>query len=111
MEERFSLVPHGPFHRVETPNQTATVALLQEQSGEIWGRPARGSGQPSVKAYPGSLSPRRGVEFTTEIDPQPNSAPNEVRWYWQWCDGVELRQVNGEDFACIRWTTFTNKQP
>jgi hypothetical protein len=84
---------------------------MQELSGEIWGRPARGSGQPSVKAYPGSLTAGRGVEFTTDIEPMPGSAPNEARWYWQWCPGVQFRQKDGLDFACIAVTSFTNMQP
>ena len=46
-------MPQNPFHRVENPTtQTKAIAKLQELSREIWGRPARGSGQPSVKAYP-----------------------------------------------------------
>ena len=107
-----SQVPHDPFHRVENPTtQTGAIAKLQETSREIWGLPARGSGQPSVKAYPGALTNPRGVEFTTNIDPQPGSAPNEARWYWGWCPGVQLRQKNGADYACIGVTTFKNCQP
>lgn len=79
----------------------------------MWGRAPRGSGQPAVKAYPGALPEwkGRGVEFTTDIYPGPGSAPNEARWYWEWCAGVELRQKDGNDFACIRWTSFKNMQP
>jgi len=84
---------------------------MQELSREIWGRPARGSGQPSVKAYPGSLPNGRGVEFTTDIEPMPGSAPNEARWYWEWCPGVQLRQNVTGDFACIDVTSFKNMQP
>jgi hypothetical protein len=105
-------VPQEPFHRVEnSTTQTKVVAQMQELSREIWGRPARGSGQPSVKAYPGNLPDRRGVEFTTDIEPMPGSAPNEARWYWEWCPGVLLRQKDGEDFACITVTSFKNMQP
>ena len=105
-------MPQHPFHRVENPNtQTKVIARIQELSREVWGRPARGSGQPSVKAYPGSLPQRRGVEFTTAIEPMPGSAPNEARWYWEWCAGVELRQKSGEDYASIGVTTFHNMQP
>jgi len=84
---------------------------MQARSREIWGRPARGSGQPSVKAYPGSLPDRRGVEFITDIAPMPGSAPNEARWYWEWCPGVLLRQKDGGDFACIPVISFKNMQP
>jgi hypothetical protein len=105
-------VPLDPFHRVENPTtQTKEVAEEQEKSQEIWGRPARGSALPSVKAYPGSLPAGRGVEFTTDVDPQPGSAPNEARWYLNWTDGVQLRQKDGNDFACISVTSFTNMQP
>ena len=105
-------MPQEPFHRVEnSTTQTRAIARMQELSREIWGRPARGSGLPSVKAYPGSLPNRRGVEFMTDIEPMPGSAPNEARWYWEWCPGVELRQKNGEDYACIGVTTFSNMQP
>jgi hypothetical protein len=111
-EKDIKQVPQNPFHRVENPTtQTKAIAKLQELSREIWGRPARGSGQPSVKAYPGSLPKRRGVEFTTSIEPMPGSAPNEARWYWEWCPGVELRQQNGQDYACVGVTSFNNMQP
>jgi hypothetical protein len=104
--------PQDPFHRVENPTtQTREIAKLQETSREIWGLPARGSGQPSVKAYPGSLPGGRGVEFTTVIEPQPGSAPNEARWYWEWCPGVQLRAKDGKDYACIGVTSFKNCQP
>ena len=39
------------------------------------------------------------------------SAPNEARWYWQWCPGVQLRQKDGEDYACVGVTSFNNMQP
>ncbi len=105
-------MPQNLFHRVENPTtQTKEIASMQEQSREIWGRPARGSGQPSVKAYPGTLPNRRGVEFTTDIAPKQDSAPNEAKWYLEWTPGVQLRQRNGEDFACISVTSFRNAQP
>jgi hypothetical protein len=108
----FDQLPQDPFYRVETPTQTKADAKLQANSGEIWGRPARGSGQPSVKAYPGHLpSIIRGIEFTTAIDPQQGSAPNEARWYWGWTQGVELRQKSGTNYACITITSFKNCQP
>jgi hypothetical protein len=105
-------VPQDPFHRRENgTTQTTTVAKMQEASREIWGLPARGSAKPSVKAYPGKLPNCRGVEFTTDLEPQPGSAPNEARWYWQWTPGVQLRQKGGNDYACIGVTSFTNCQP
>lgn len=105
-------VPQDPFHRVENPTtQTKEIAEMQMLSREIWGRAARGSAQPAAKAYPGKLPNRRGVEFTTEVEPMAGSAPNEARWYWEWCPGVQLRQQGGEDFACITVTSFKNMQP
>jgi len=107
-------VPQGPFHRVQNPHtQTAKIAKMQELSGELWGLPARGSGQPAVKAYPGPLTEDkgRGIEFTTDIEPMPGSSPNQAQWYWKWTPGVELRQQNGKDYACIAWTSFKNMQP
>jgi hypothetical protein len=105
-------VPKDPFHRVENPTtQTRAIAKLQEASREMWGKPARGSAQPSVKAYPGPLSNERGVEFTTDIEPQPWGAPNEARWYWEWTPGVQLRQKDGDDYACITLTSIKNCQP
>lgn len=104
-------MPLGPFHRVENgTTQTAQVALRQQESGEIWGRPHRGSNIPCVKAYPGELRNRRGVEFTTNAKPTHGSAPNEARWHLGFCIGVESRQKGGIDFACIRVTTFSNGQ-
>ncbi len=105
-------MPQDLFHRVENPTtQTTEIAKMQEQSREIWGRPARGSGLPSVKAYPGTLPDRRGIEFTTDIEPKPNGAPNQAQWYLGLTPGVELREHNGEDFACISVTSFRNAQP
>lgn len=107
-------MPQDPFHRVENPTtQTKAIAKLQETSREIWGLPARGSGQPSVKAYPGPLTATKGpgIEFTTGIEPNPGSSPNQAMWYWEWTPGVQLRQKGGEDYACIAVTSFTNCQP
>jgi len=101
----------GPFHRVESPTQAKAVAKRQEKSLEVWGLPARGSSLPSVKAYPGALSQGRGVEFTTDIEPYSGSAPNEARWYFEWCPSVRLRTEHGKDYACIDVKTFKNMQP
>ena len=94
---------HDLFHRVETPRfQTPEVALLQEKSGEIWGRTAKWSHTPSVKAYTGLLLNRRGIEFTTETEPQfDRGSPYEVRWFLNDTPGVLLRCKDGEDFACV----------
>jgi hypothetical protein len=109
--KEISQVPYGPFHRVENPRtQTRAIARLQELSHEVWGRPARGSGLPSVKAYPGILPDRTGIEFDTDVKPRSGCAPNEARWYLELTPGVQLRQENHEDFACIAVTRFRNNQ-
>jgi hypothetical protein len=102
----------GPFHRVETRFQTKEIARLLQLSGEIWGRTAKWSFGPSVKAYPAALrGGRRGIEFSTNTAPYPDgSAPNEIRWYLNLTPGVQLRKESGEDFACIL-ADVNNMQP
>jgi hypothetical protein len=82
------------FHRLESPTQTRSDAVKQVASGEIWGRPARGSDIPSVKAYRNALpAGQRGVEFTTAVLPQKGSGtPYEARWYYPNTPGVLRRQ-------------------
>lgn len=100
----------GPFHRRESPTQTCADALLQVSSQEIWGRTPRGGYTPTVKAYAGPIAGKRGVEFLTDIDPQPYGSPLEARWYLGRTVGVALRVKNGEDFACIA-AFVTSYQP
>jgi len=104
-------MPLKPFHRVESTTQLSATAKFQEKSHEIWGLPSRGSDLPCVKAYPGALPNRRGIEFTTDIDPWANSSPSEALWYLTWCAGVEVRKKGGKEYACITVTTFKNCQP
>ena len=98
---------HGPFHRRESTTQTSVDAVEQCRTGEIWGLIARGGMWPSVKAYAGTLRNRdRGINFTTDTSPAPNgvldrNSPFDVRWYLGETPGVEQRQKNGEDYACI----------
>jgi hypothetical protein len=72
------------YHRLVSPSQTIDDIEKQVQSLEIWGRPARNLYQsdiPKVKAFIGKLSPnQRGVEFTTDIPPDPNTPPNWATW-------------------------------
>jgi hypothetical protein len=95
---------NGPFHRLESPTQTSADAIEQVRSGEIWGRPARGSSIPCVKAYRNPLpSGQRGIQFTTPVAPQSGSgSPIEARWYHPHTSGVLLKQnSNNEDCAVI----------
>lgn len=101
----------GQFNRRETPTQTTATALLQVASGEVWGRTPRNGLGPAVQAYTGKLKNRRGIDFTTTVDPHGSEAsPFEVRWYLDLTMGVEYRSKNGEDFACIK-AIVTNMQP
>ena len=69
------------FHRVESPTQTAEDAAMQETSGEIWGRPRRGSFNPRVQAYTGPLPEgARGIEFKTDVLPDAHSSPGNASW-------------------------------
>ncbi len=97
---------HGPFCRLETATQTKQDAVLQCQTGEVWGRVPRGGAWPTVQAYGGAIKGRRGIEFTTDTDPAPNgtldrNSPLEFRWYLGVTPGVLPRQKNNEDYACI----------
>ena len=100
------------YHRLESQTQRPDVAKRQEASGEVWGRPARGSSIPSVKAYRNALpSGRRGIEFTTPISPTPGSgSPYEARWYYGHTPGVTMTRKDGEDFAVIP-ASVINMQP
>ena len=94
----------GPFHRLETSTQTPADAQLQIKSGEIWGKEARGSNLPCVKAYRNQLpATEKGVEFTTPLPPQRGSgSPIEARWYYGFTPGVVLKQdSNNVDYAVI----------
>jgi len=54
-----------------------------------------------VQAYPGLLVNHRGIEFTIEIAPHPNSSLFELRRYFYLTAGVQRRCEGGEEFACI----------
>jgi hypothetical protein len=95
------------YHRIESPTQTPEDAKTQEQSLEIWGRPARGSDQPKVKAYIGPLpSGKRGIEFTTDTNPDLSTPPGLAFWS-NTCDGIIVQ----EDVAILKAWTVINRQP
>jgi hypothetical protein len=79
------------------------------QTGEIWGKEARGSSILSVKAYVGILA-GRGIQFTTEIRPHPNQSPLEARWYYPDTPGVLCRRKGDQDYAAIP-AAIENLQP
>lgn len=70
----------GPFYRTGS-TQNDAVSRAQLESGELWGRPNRGSDFPSVDAWVGELpAGRHGIEFWTDVPPSPGSPPDRVRW-------------------------------
>jgi hypothetical protein len=74
-------VLYGPYHRLESPTQPASVAATQARDGEIFGKAARWSTIPAVKAYRGILpAGARGIEFLTPVPPCPDPHPTLVRW-------------------------------
>jgi hypothetical protein len=96
----------GLYHRKFNPfTQTRSDALKQQASGEIWGKPARGSNIPCVKAYFGGLPPlQQGIEFHTSIPHDPRfSTPFEARWYHPHTSGVKL---NAQGYAVIPATVI-----
>lgn len=106
-------MPHGPFHRLESRTQTPETATIQVQTGEIWGRVARGGQNPCVKAYRNAMpNGSRGIEFTTQIAPHPGAgSPFDARWYHPETPGVQLKHnTANEDFAVIT-ATVKNLQP
>lgn len=61
--------------------QTDETAELQRDSGEVWGRTPRWSYEPKVQAYKGPLPEgQAGIEFTTEVPPDPQALPWEPSW-------------------------------
>lgn len=69
------------YHRKESPTQSRAVAAIQEASHEMWGSPAATSSRPTVKAFEGPLPQgARGIEFTTDVEPDPGGAPGRVEW-------------------------------
>ena len=108
--EESALVALGQFNRRENDNtQPKSLAPTQVATGEVWGRTRRNGFEPAVQAYAGKLKNRRGIDFTTLIDPHPDGSPLEVSWYLTATPGVEYRCKDGEDFACIK-AVVTNMQ-
>ena len=72
------------YHRLVSPSQTKEDIEKQVLSLEIWGRPARNlyqSNIPKVKAFVGRLPEgKKGIEFTTDVAPDPNTPPNWATW-------------------------------
>lgn len=105
---------YGPFNRQESQSQSPEVALLQQISGQLWGRiPRWGLDQPVVQAYRGPLPEgQRGIEFYTNVPPEPqaHSLPNSADWRGP-RDGVTTwTDQNGTDWARIDINMTKNTQ-
>ena len=72
----------GPFHRRSELHPEDNERICS--SGQLWGRPRRNffAGLiPAVKAWEGALPPDAvGVEFYTDIEPDPWSVPGWPEW-------------------------------
>ena len=100
---------YGEYHRNETRTQTAADAAQQEASGEIWGKTPLNGITPTVQAYnQRGIKQARRIEFSTDVKPH-TASPFEVRWYLG-SKGVERREREGEEFACIKVDISTNLQ-
>jgi hypothetical protein len=78
------------YHRLDSPTQTPFDAIKQVESQEIWGKTPRTGYLPKVQAYLGSLpSDVRGIEFTTDIEPDPGCPPRQAFWSGE-REGVRL---------------------
>jgi hypothetical protein len=101
--------PHARvYHRRESTTQTPDVAIQQEASGELWGYPAQYGDIPKVKAFGGPLPDGvRGIEFTTEVEPDRGGHPRQPTWSGD-RDGVVA--VPGERAVKIRIVVTKNTQ-
>jgi hypothetical protein len=100
----------GRYHRNEAKFQTAADAKLQVKSGEIWGRRPKDGLGPTVQAYTeAGHKQARHIAFTTDIEPGSES-PFEAWWYLGLTPGVEKREKDGEEFACIKVDILANLQ-
>jgi hypothetical protein len=91
---------------LESDTQTPEDAARQEASGEIWGRIGLGNRGPKVKAYNGPLPDGdRGIEFETQITPDPGCPP----WRSNWSGPREGVEVVG-DVAKIKVVIRKNTQ-
>lgn len=105
------------YHRRESPTQTPADAALQEASMEIWGSPPQNIYQsdiPKVQAYCGPLPTGvRGIEFTTDIEPDPGSPPGRASWSYDPDHprtGVRLTEKNEKTYLIIKVLSIANHQ-
>lgn len=97
---------YGPFYRTGSTQDNATTQA-QLSSGEIWGKANRGSNDPSVDGWVGSLpAAKHGVEFYTDVRPSPGSPPGYARWLGP-RPGVRIEGQWAKIRATITDTRFT----
>lgn len=102
---------HGMFHRLESTTQTSAIAIVQVATGEVWGKTPRNGMEPTVEAYAGVIDGRRGIEFSTDIEPHPCGSPFRAYWYLTRTAGVDERfDGAGEQHASIP-AEIDNRQP
>lgn len=90
----------GTYHRNEATYQTVEDAALQVASQEMWGRAPKFGFDLAVQAFKvDGIKQDRRIEFSTDIEPKAET-PFEAWWYRN-DPGVEVRQKNGEEYACI----------
>jgi hypothetical protein len=99
------------YHRLESPTQPPVIVVVRQQSGTIRGYPALGSHIPKVKAYDGPLPEgARGIEFTTDVPPDPGCAPGLPTWSGP-REGVSIRTDHQDrEFAEISVVSTKNAQ-
>lgn len=99
---------YGPFHRLESDTQATGTAAEQVASQEIWGRAPRDSSWPQVQAYRGTLpAGSRGIEFYTDVAPDPSHHPFEARWSG---GGLRTEVKTDGEFAKIGCVITKNTQ-
>lgn len=100
-EPTLPLPPYGPFHRKESPTQTAEDARLQVASSEIWGTVPQSGDWPQVQAYVGPLPEgHHGIEFWTATPPDVNGHPYMSVWSQRTRGAKDEVRVEG-DYAKI----------
>lgn len=84
---------------------------------EIWGTSPKNfyqSNLPKVQAYEGSLpADVRGIEFTTDIEPDPGMPPGRACWSYD-SDrprkGVRIEEKVDKKYCVIKVLTIENRQ-
>lgn len=105
-DEQEGVLDWPVYHRLESPTQSPAIARIQEQNGEIWGRPPYNGNIPAVQAYVGPLPEgARGIEFRTNVPPNRGSHPRNPYWIGP-RSGVEV----DDEFAKIKVVVTKNTQ-